>query len=1016
MSLSEISIKNPVFAWMLMIGLMVFGYFSVKDMGISQLPDVDFPMVNISANLEGAAPEVMELDVVDQIESAVMSVEGIQSISSSIKMGSANISVEFTLDKNIDVAVNEIQTKLNQAMRQLPKGMEFPIITKSNPEDRPIMWIAISSEKMSTKDLMAYVRDHLKDKFQTVEGVADVFLGGYVDPNLRIWLSNDMLTKNQLSTSDIINTIKAEHSEIPSGYIENDKIENNVRVIGEAKSVEEILKLPILRRGGAPNFNPISLDKVATVEDGLADVRRISRVMGKPSVGIGIRKQRGSNSVAVGDGVKARLEKIKKELPESMSIGINFDNTVFIKDSIHEISFTLILSSILTAIVCWLFLGSFSSTINVVMAIPTSILGSFILLKFFGFTLNTFTLLALSLSIGIVVDDAIMVLENIFRHHELGLKRREASLTGSKEISLAALAATISIMAIFLPVAFMDGIIGKYFYQFGITISVAVAISYIEAITLTPMRCSQFMDTKNRQTKFGKFLDKKFDSLSSIYEKLLMVSLEHKFKFIFVSIVVFISSLFLIKFIPKEFVPASDQGSLMLRVKTKEGSSLKFTDEKVREVENYLMKDKNIEKYFVSVGGFGGGESNSAMAFITLKAKKDRFQSQSEIANYLRTDFKKFKGAKVFVQDTSMSAFSSGRGFPIELTITGKNWEDLGLSAKKIMSEMEETKKFQDLDSNFKDLVPEVHIVPNREQAKRHGVSIEEIGTTISALVGGVVVGKYANAGHRYDMRLKLLSSERDDFSDLSKIKVRNNRGELIPLSEVATIENKMGPVSVSRQERSRAITIYGSMSKGVSQKDAMDLAKSIARKNLGDGSSILESGSSKTFSNSMNSLWFALLFGILIAYMVLGAQYNSFIDPFVILFALPFSFTGSFISLLVFKQSLNIYSMIGLILLMGLVKKNSILLVDFTKQELEKGKDIFSALKEACPKRLRPILMTTISTIVGALPAALSLGPGAESLRPMAVCVIGGMIFSTILTLVIVPPIYLLFYRKKKD
>ncbi|MBY0515514.1 MAG: efflux RND transporter permease subunit [Bacteriovoracaceae bacterium] len=544
MSLSDLSIRRPVFAWMLMLALIVFGILAFRRMGVSQLPDVDFPVVNISVAYEGAAPEVMELDVVDPIESAVVAVEGVKAISSSSRLGSANISVEFGLEKDINVAVSEIESKLNQAARNLPDDLEPPVITKVNPDDRPIMWMGVTSTKMSRKELMAFVRDQLKDKIQTVPGVADVFLGGYVEPNLRVWVSSQKLDKFQMTVTDIVNAIRSEHQEAPSGYLEDSKRERNVRTLGEASTIEEFKKLPLIRRGGAANFSPIFLGEVATIEDGLADVRRISRVNGMTAVGLGVRKQRGSNTVAVAEGVKKKMEELNKVLPEGTSIGINFDSTQFIEESINELIFTMTLSAILTAVVCWIFLGSFAATINVVLAIPTSILGAFIVLNWLGFTLNTFSLLGLSLAIGIVVDDAIMVLENIYRHHEEGKKRVRASLDGANEITFAALAATVAIMAIFIPVALMDGIIGKYFFQFGVTISIAVAFSLVEALTLTPMRCSQFMDPPGRTSRVGAFMDRLFSGLTSYYQKSLAWTLDHKWMVLILSTVFFCGKFF----------------------------------------------------------------------------------------------------------------------------------------------------------------------------------------------------------------------------------------------------------------------------------------------------------------------------------------------------------------------------------------------------------------------------------------------------------------------------------------
>lgn len=1027
MSLSEISIRKPVFAWMLMAAMIIFGYLSMRGMGVSQLPDVDFPVVNVQVTYEGASPEVMELDVIDPIESAVLAVEGVKNVTSTARLGSANISVEFNLGKNIDVAVAEIETRINQAARVLPKTIDPPIISKVNPDDRPIMWLSVTSDNMEPKELMSYVRDNLKDRFQTVSGVADIFLGGYVEPNLRVWVNNDQLNNLQLTVTDIINAIQAEHKESPSGYIEDPLKEKNVRTLGEAASISEFEKLPIIRRGGAPNFAPIFIKDVVRVEEGLADIRRISRVLGKTAVGLGVRKQRGSNSVEVAEGVTKKMEEINKQLPPGMSIGINFDTTKFIKESIHELGFTMGLSAVLTAIVCWFFLGSFSATMNVILAIPTSILGSFMILKYMNFTLNTFTLLGLSLSIGIVVDDAIMVLENIFRHHEEGKDKVKASLDGANEISFAALSATVAIMAIFLPVAFMDGIIGKYFFQFGITISVAVGLSYIEAITLTPMRTSQFMEQSGKQTKLGQWVDRFFSSISSFYSSTLRWALNHRWTVIGISTLIFASSLYLVKILPKEFVPAQDISSFLIRLKTPDGSSLQFTDSATKDLEIYFSGRKEVKRYFVAIGGFGGqgSESNVSNMFVTLQAPKDRPVDpilgrplrQNELLDIYREHFKKnFKKGVVFVQDTSQGGFTaSGRGFPVEFTLTGGDWPTLINTAKTVMEEMRNSGLYVDVDTDYKESVQEIKIFPDREKAKVRGVSVFEIGTTINALIGGVVVGKYSKEGHRNDIRLKMDKASSNKIEDLKKIYVRNIRGELVRLLDVVTIQEAPGVQTISRRSRSRAITIFAGVAKNKSQGEALEMVRTITQKHLPPGYNLVESGSSESFKETRNGLLFALGLGILIAYMILGAQFNSFLDPVTVLLALPFSFTGAFIGLWMAGQSLNIYSMIGLILLMGIVKKNSILLVDFANQRRREGLIVNDALEDACPKRLRPILMTTFSTVAGAVPLAFSLGPGSESLRPMAIAIIGGSLVSTVLTLIVVPAFYSLFSRENK-
>ena len=527
MTLSDISIKNPVFAWMLMLGLMLFGAISFSRMGVSQMPDVDFPFVNIDVYYEGAAPEIVETDVIDVIEDQIMSVEGIREVTSTARQSRASITVELDIDRDVDAALQEINTKVAQARILLPDEIEPPIITKRNPEDFPIIWVSLTSDK-PLKDIMVYARYSIKDRFQTVPGVAEVRLGGYVDRNLRIWVDRDRLFNYELSVDDVIATIAREHVEIPGGRIETPSRETVIRSMGEASTVKLMGELPISTRGGMPVYRRILLRDVAEIEDGLDDVRRISRFNGKAAVGLGIMKQRGSNAVEVARNVKRVVAELQRTLPAGYEIGISNDQSRFIEDSTHELVFTIILSCILTSIVCYLFLGSFTSTLNILLAIPTSLLGTFIPLYFLGYTLNTFTLLALSLVVGIVVDDAIMVLENITRHREMGETRVESAKKGARQITSAATAASLAVIAIFLPVAFMSGIIGKFFLQFGVTISVAVFLSLIEALTLTPMRASQFLEAGKNAGAVAQAVNRGFTRLAEHYRRLLAAALDHR--------------------------------------------------------------------------------------------------------------------------------------------------------------------------------------------------------------------------------------------------------------------------------------------------------------------------------------------------------------------------------------------------------------------------------------------------------------------------------------------------------
>lgn len=1005
-----------------MLGLMIFGLISFKGMGVGQMPDVDFPVLSIDVSWEGAAPEVMETDVVDIIEDAVMGVEGIREVSSSTRQGNAAITLEFELEQDIDVALQEVQSKITEVQRRLPNEIDPPIIMKANPEDQPIMWLGVTTTH-SLRDLMDFVDRQVKDRFKTVPGVGEIFLGGFLERNLRVWIHPQKLGLYELTVEDVMAAIREEHVELPAGRIETQLKESTVRAMGEARTVEEFEKIPIMRRGGQPIYRPILLKEVAKIEDSLADVRRMSRVMGKRAVGLGIRKQRGANSVDVAHKVKERMNELKSQLPAGYDIGVNFDSTKFIEDSVQELVFTLILSAILTAIVCWIFLGSWSSTVNVLLAIPTSILGTFIIMKFANFTLNTFTLLGLSLAIGVVVDDAIMVLENIVRHKEQGLSSRDAALIGSKQISFAALAATVAVVAIFLPVAYMKGIIGKFFFQFGMTISGAVMLSLLEALTLAPMRCSQFLEVGERKTWFGKAYEKGMNHLVELYRRSLGYTLNHRKKILIGSGIFFIASMSLASLIRKEFVPAQDQSMFLARLKTPIGSSMPFTSERFMQAEQIILKRPEVRRYFSAVGGLGGAEVNSGMIFITLQQPKDRPKdpktgrrlSQQELMNYFRTEFNKIPDVRAVLQDLSTRGFAAQRGFPVEFNIRGPDWEKLTASTETIQAKMKESNLFVDVDTNYLSGMPEVRIFPDRDKAFKYGVSIGSVARTINAMIGGERVGKYTQDGRRYDVRVQIIPQERTKAENIKDLYVWNNRGERVRLADVITLKEQPSLLAITRQGRERAIGIFSNVTPGKSQAVAIEKARQIAHEVLPEGYRVVFSGTSETFRESFQSLMFALWLGILVSYMVLASQFNHAVHPLTVLLALPFSISGAFIALLMTGQSLNIFSLIGLLLLMGLVKKNSILLVEFTNQMREKGMEPIQALMTACPIRLRPILMTMVSTIAAAIPPAMALGPGAETRIPMATAVIGGMIVSTLLTLFVVPAAYVIFLPLEK-
>jgi multidrug efflux pump len=1019
MTLADISIRNHVFAWILMFALIGFGILTFtgfgtvfRGLGISQNPDVDFPVVNVSITWEGASPEIMETDVVDILEETVTSVEGVKEVSSTSRQGTASIVIEFELERDIDVAMQDVQSKISQAQNRLPRGIDPPIVSKSNPEDEPIMRLAIAGSRPPTF-IADYIRNVIRPQLQTIQGIGEIQLTGFRDRNVRVWYDAVRLEAQGLTVEDVNAAILREHLEVPAGRIESPTREMNVRAEGEAIDLEGFRSLVLTYRDGAP----VRLRDVAVVEDGLEDRRRYFRSMGEPAVGFGVTKLRGANAVQLGRDVRAKVAEIEKQLPEGLFIVINFDTTVFIERAIEEILFTLVLAALLTSLVCWIFLGSWSTTLNVLLAIPTSILGTFIVMYVFGFTLNTYTVLGLTLVVGIVVDDAIMVLENIYRHREHGEGKVKAASVGAREITFAAAAATAAIIAIFLPVAFMKGIIGKFFFQFGVTISVAVLISLLEALTLAPMRLSRMLEVGERANRLERAVNLGFARLAAGYQSLLVPALRHRKLVLVVAAGLFLASLGIIRLLRQEFVPTQDMSRFGLRFQTPVGSSMETSERVLDEIERFMKSRPEVEKYGGFIGGFGGGEVNSGFVFVTMYEKGERPRdpksgrelSQMELMAVARQATGGIPGARVSMVDFSQRGFSAGRGggSPVEFNIRGRDWDELGRASRAIMEKMLESGLVTDVDSDYQVGMPEVQVIPDRNKAADIGISMAAIGETVNAAIGGERVGKFKDKGRRFDIRVRLLAQQRQRPEDIGRLLVRTGSGGLVRLGDIVRIEQRPTLQAITRRDRERAITIRANVAPGASQSVAIERSIEIALAVLPDGYRAVPSGTTRTFRESFDSLLFAMGLGLMVAYMVLASQFNAFTHPFTVLLALPFSVSGALLALWLAGQSLNVYSMLGLILLMGIAKKNSILLVDFTNQIREQGVERHEALLQACPIRLRPILMTSVATIAGALPPALALGPGAELQRPMALSIVGGMIVSTGFTLFVVPCAY---------
>ncbi|HET9240833.1 MAG TPA: efflux RND transporter permease subunit [Oligoflexus sp.] len=1009
----EMSIRRPVFAWVLMFALIVFGAICLNRMGISQMPDVDFPVLNISVNYEGAAPEVVEADLIVPLEERLLTIEGIKEMRSSASQGSGRITLEFDINRNIDIALQEVQSAISQF--RMPTGTDPAIVRKSNPEEDPILIVSIYGDK-EFRELLNWTNNYLLDQLRFLPGVGAIDIGGFSERNLRVWFDPKKLNQYQLTVSDVVDALRTQHLESAAGQFTEGDRELRVRWLGEATAVEEVGNILILRRGGQIiHGSEIRIRDVAKVEDGLSDIRRVARYEGKPTISLRISKQRGTNEVEVSEALQERLKELSQDFPQGIGYRVNVDFTRSTKSTVELTMEKIWMAGVITILVCFFFLGSFQAALNILFSIPTSIVGTFIVLYFSGFTLNLFTLLALTLSISIVVDDAIMLLENIVRHYRMGKGSFRAAAEGAKEVLPAASAATLAMVAIFIPVVFMEGVIGKFFFQFGVTISAAVLISLLEAVTITPMRAAALLRNEPKVGRFEAFMDRVFERIGHAYRVVLKHTLHWRYLVILVSLVGFVLSLGLVKKIRQEFIPPQDQDILIINGQAPPGSSLEFTDQLARKVEAILKTVPEIEAFATSVGAGGGGSAQLNQVFFPLRLvpKEKREKTHVEIMADLRAKFRELKGIRMNMRDISSRNLSSGRQNPIGLSLRGPDLAVLGAKAQELIKKLEDEKLGVDLDTDYRAGIPELRIEPNRKAMAERGVSVDAVGQILTAAVGGLRSGRYTAEGKRYDVRFKLPDEMVRSAEDIKRLYVRNIAGNLIPLRELVTIEEGKASQSISRVNRMRAVSVYGNLAPGQSQAKVLQRSEELAQEILPPDYIFALEGASAGFNEAFASLYSALLIGILVAYLILAVQFDSFVHPISILMALPFSVTGALLALWLTNQSLNLFSFIGLIVLMGIAKKNSIMLVEFANHvRREKKLSVEDALLEASPVRLRPIIMTSVATVAAATPLVLGGGMGSEARLPMGLAIIGGTIVSTLLTLFVVPAFYMLLSK----
>lgn len=1005
MTLPELSIKRHVLAWMLSGVIVLFGIISYQRIGVDRIPAIDFPIIVVNTTLRGANPDVIDTSVTSIIESAINTTPGIEHIQSSSSPGVSTISITFALDKNIDVAYNEVQAKVSQVLRRLPEDTDPPIVQKVDTNAAAVIWLALSGDR-TIQQLNLYANNVLKKKFETINGVGEVTIGGRRDRVIRVNVDPKRMAAYKVTANDLIAAFNREHVQLPGGFLVSKQAEQLLKLDLEFHNVKELSELIVSSNTGVP----IRLKDVATVEDGITDNRQVANYNGKPTVGLGMVKIANANTVAIIEEVERRLEQdIRPNLPPGMNLEISTNDSIFINQLVASLKEHLVEGTLLAALIVFIFLRSIRSTLIVATAIPVSLLAAIAVMYFSGFTFNSMTLLALLLLIGVVVDDAIVVLENIYRHREhLDPNPISAALNGTREVTFSVTAASLSLVCIFAPVIFMDGMVGKFFNSFGVVVTFGVLASLFVSLTLTPMLCSRHLDVSHSHNKIYTAIGKVLEGLDNSYKKLLDSSLKHRgLVLIFTLIFVLLSGYLSIKYVEKDFVPESDESSFSITVKTPLGSSLEYTDSRLKLVEAIIASHQNeVASFFSTIGTGSRGQVNQGNVNVRLKPKEQRVVSQQALIKQLKKELDNVPGVRAIA--TGASVVRGQRSEKLQFNLTGNNLQEIGRISKLLQQSLGSNADMGKVDLDVQLDLPQLNMKIDRERAATLGLNATDIATAVSLYAGGINVARYNDAngdGQRYDIRLKASDNELKNEADLRKIFLRSSGGQLVRLDAVASFESELGAAVIGRYDLQYAANFYANPSMPLGE--AVDLVKATAAKVVPAEYNVKMTGQAEEFGKTFKNIKFVFLLAFLLLYMVLASQFNSFIQPFIIMLAQPLAIIGGLIALLISGDTLNMFSMIGLVLLIGLVAKNSILLVDLTNQLREQGASVNDALKQACPIRLRPVVMTSLTIILALLPAAMGLGAGSETNKPLSVAIIGGMVSSTLLTLVVVPAAY---------
>jgi hydrophobic/amphiphilic exporter-1 (mainly G- bacteria), HAE1 family len=1014
MQLANVSISRPVFATMLSVILIVFGFFSYNKLGIDQFPNVDFPIVTVRVVYPGADPKTIEQKVLDPLEKGLNALESLESLTSTAYPNVGQLVLKFKLERNGDRAAQDVRDKLSVLVSQLPQEAESPVVAKFDVGGAPILTLTLSSDKVPYGELSKLAKDKIKPVIEQVQGVGQVELTGQREREIQVRVSRSKMQSFGMSPLQAVQAIQAQNIDIPSGKVESFENVVRIRTEGTLSSAAQIAQIPISLKTG----QKIRVEDIAEVSDTLAKEEGYASSNGRQGIVIVVYKQAGGNTVSMAEITRKKIEELQKTLPEGTELKIFQDNSRFIKGSLDSVKFDLVLGAFLAIVIVLFFLHDWRATLISACAIPVSVIGTFTFISAMNFTLNTMTTLALTLSIGILVDDAIVVIENIYRRLELGESPFVAAAEGTKEIGLAAIAITLSIVAVFVPVAFMEGILGRFFYQFGLTVAFAVILSLFVAFTLTPMMSSRLLKGGHHNAQKPAIfqpIEKFLLYIEEQYRKILTFSLSFPKATVMVGFVVLIISGVLLRFVPVSFFPKEDKSQFSVEYKLQEGTPLSLTKVKGSELEKYLQNYPGVKDVIFSIGANIEKKSNLAKFDVNLVPVKERTFSQSQIVNKLRTDLSKnFKNETDSIEVSEQSGGGGGKPQPIQLILQGADFNQLSGFANETKNWiLQNVEGAVDVTTTEPPLVDEIKVITDPLRSSDVGLSTLAVGQSLRALYEGTKAGEIEDKGQRYDVRVLVDEKDAQSLNDIQGISLPNNAGLPILLSSVATLNLQKSPSKIERLGGLKQITVLANFT-GQDLNKAVSQIQKYAKEKSPAGISASFEGQAKLLQDAVKAMVGALLLAILLVFIVLCAQFESYLTPLVIMMSVPLAFSGAFLGLLVTQKAMSIYAMIGLIMLMGLVTKNAILLIDFSLTQIKEGKKIIEALVIAGPVRLRPILMTTAAMIFGMLPIAIGHGEGGEARAPMAICVIGGLISSTFLTLVVVPCVFFLVETAK--